>query len=127
MGDALLQKTYTVDVLTKKRVSNNGIVPQYYVENNHEAIIPRQLFMQVQEELFRLKLKTERPRESTVASTHYRVLSTVASVEIFSEEWLGRPEVHHTTNGDVPVELRRVRKKAVTPMPPVKQRFRTQW
>ena len=45
MGDALLQKTYTVDVLTKKRVSNNGIVPQYYVENNHEAIIPRQLFM----------------------------------------------------------------------------------
>lgn len=39
MGDALLQKTYTVDVLTKKRVSNNGIVPQYYVENNHEAII----------------------------------------------------------------------------------------
>lgn len=40
MGDALLQKTYTVDVLTKKRVANNGIVPQYYVENNHEAIIP---------------------------------------------------------------------------------------
>ena len=37
MGDALLQKTYTVDVLTKKRVANNGIVPQYYVENNHEA------------------------------------------------------------------------------------------
>ena len=35
IGDALLQKTYTVDVLTKKRVKNNGIVPQYYVENNH--------------------------------------------------------------------------------------------
>ena len=51
MGDGLLQKTYTVDVLTKKRVANNGIVPQYYVENNHEAIIPRQLFMQAQEEL----------------------------------------------------------------------------
>jgi len=39
IGDALLQKTYTVDVLTKKRVKNNGIMPQYYVENNHEAII----------------------------------------------------------------------------------------
>lgn len=60
MGDALLQKTYTVDVLTKKRVSNNGIVPHYYVENNHEAIIPRQLFMQFQEELLRrAHLKTE--------------------------------------------------------------------
>lgn len=53
IGDALLQKTYTVDVLTKKRVNNNGIVPQYYVENNHEAIIPRDLFMQVQEEMLR--------------------------------------------------------------------------
>ena len=29
MGDALLQKTYTVDFLTKKRVKNNGIMPQY--------------------------------------------------------------------------------------------------
>lgn len=53
IGDALLQKTYTVDFLTKKRVVNNGIVPQYYVENCHEAIIPRELYMQVQEELAR--------------------------------------------------------------------------
>jgi DNA invertase Pin-like site-specific DNA recombinase len=53
MGDALLQKTYTVDCLTKKRVVNNGIVPQYYVENSHEAIIPRDVYMQVQEELAR--------------------------------------------------------------------------
>lgn len=53
IGDALLQKTYTVDFLTKKRVKNNGIVPQYYVENSHEAIIPRDLYMQVQEELLR--------------------------------------------------------------------------
>ena len=50
MGDALLQKTYTTDFLTKKRVKNNGIVPQYYIEGNHEAIIPRELFYKVQEE-----------------------------------------------------------------------------
>ena len=53
MGDALLQKTYTTDFLTKKRVKNTGIVPQYYVENNHEAIIPKDIFMQVQAELAR--------------------------------------------------------------------------
>ena len=40
MGDALLQKTVTTDFLTKKRIKNNGTAPQYYVENNHEAIIP---------------------------------------------------------------------------------------
>ena len=50
MGDALLQKTYTVDFLMKKRVKNKGIVPQYYIEGNHEAIIPRELFYKVQEE-----------------------------------------------------------------------------
>lgn len=39
IGDALLQKTFTVDFLTKKRVKNEGRVPQYYVENSHEVII----------------------------------------------------------------------------------------
>lgn len=53
IGDALLERTYTVDFLTKKRVKNNGIMSQYYVENSHEAIIPREIFMQVQEELIR--------------------------------------------------------------------------
>jgi site-specific DNA recombinase len=37
MGDALLQKTYTVDFLSKKRVKNTGIMPQYYVEGDHEC------------------------------------------------------------------------------------------
>ena len=53
IGDALLQKTITTDFLNKKRVANKGIVPQYYVEGSHEAIIPRELFMQVQEEMVR--------------------------------------------------------------------------
>jgi DNA invertase Pin-like site-specific DNA recombinase/uncharacterized protein YukE len=50
MGDALMQKTYTVDFLTKKRVKNDGIVPQYYIEDNHEAIVPKEIFYKVQEE-----------------------------------------------------------------------------
>ena len=53
IGDALLQKTVTTDFLTKKRVANKGIAPQYYVENSHEAIIPREIYMQVQEEMVR--------------------------------------------------------------------------
>jgi DNA invertase Pin-like site-specific DNA recombinase len=50
MGDVLQQKTYTIDFLTKKRVKNKGIVPQYYIEDDHEAIIPKELYYQVQEE-----------------------------------------------------------------------------
>ena len=49
--DALLQKTCTTDFLNKTRVKNTGIVPQYYVEGNHEAIIPKDIYMRVQEEL----------------------------------------------------------------------------
>ena len=50
MGDALMQKTYTVDFLTKKKVINKSIVPQYYIEDNHKAIIPKELYQRVQEE-----------------------------------------------------------------------------
>lgn len=53
MGDALLQKTYTVDLLEKKRSINHGEVPQYYVEDSHEAIISHQMFMEVQAEIAR--------------------------------------------------------------------------
>lgn len=53
IGDALLQKTYTTDFLTKKRIKNNGTVPQYYVEGDHEAIIPKDIFLLVQEEMAR--------------------------------------------------------------------------
>ena len=53
MGDALLQKTYTVDFLTKKKVVNRGLVPQYYIEDDHEPIIPKELFHRVQEEKVR--------------------------------------------------------------------------
>jgi len=51
IGDALLQKTYTVSVLDKKRVPNNGLVPKYYVEGSHEAIIDKDTFLRVQAEL----------------------------------------------------------------------------
>ncbi len=56
IGDALLQKTYTTDFLNKTRVKNTGIVPQYYVEGNHEAIIPKEIYMRVQEELVRRRV-----------------------------------------------------------------------
>lgn len=38
-GDALLQKSFTVNFLTKETKINEGEIPQYYVEKNHEAII----------------------------------------------------------------------------------------
>lgn len=53
IGDVLLQKTYTVSVLDKKRSANNGQRPKYYVEGSHEAIISKDVFMRVQSEIAR--------------------------------------------------------------------------
>lgn len=53
MGDALLQKTYTINFLTKRRIKNTGEMPQYYIEDHHEAIIPKHLFYAAQEEMLK--------------------------------------------------------------------------
>ncbi|WP_369691771.1 recombinase family protein [Alkalihalobacillus trypoxylicola] len=59
-GDALLQKTYTVDFLSKKRVENTGQVPRYYVEESHPAIIDKEMWEAVQLEIERRKAFAEK-------------------------------------------------------------------
>ena len=64
--------------MEKKRVPNNGLVPQYYVENSHEAIIPRDLYMQVQEEMVRrANLHSGQNRKKRVYSSKYALSSIV--------------------------------------------------
>lgn len=55
MGDAILQKTYTADFLTKKMVKNEGQIEQYYVKDDHEAIVDKELWEAVQMEIARRK------------------------------------------------------------------------
>lgn len=52
-GDALLQKTYITDPISKRVKKNNGELPMYYVENSHPAIVERRIFDRVQEEIAR--------------------------------------------------------------------------
>ena len=52
-GDALLQKTYITDPISKRVKKNIGELPMYYVENSHPAIIERRIFDRVQEEIAR--------------------------------------------------------------------------
>lgn len=65
-GEALLQKTFTVDYLTKEVRKNNGEVPSVRVRNSHEAIIEPEVFDKVQELLAesskrRAKVRTKHP------------------------------------------------------------------
>jgi len=52
-GDAIYMKTYSQDFLANKRVKNTGQAPQYYVQNNHPAIISKEKFEMVQTEINR--------------------------------------------------------------------------
>lgn len=56
-GDALLQKTFTVDFMERKVIKNHGELPQYYIKNSHPAIYPREMYNQIQEELARRRSK----------------------------------------------------------------------
>ena len=52
-GDTMLQKTYTEDFMTGKKVKNVGQRDRYYVSNSHPAIVPAEVFDKVQEEMAR--------------------------------------------------------------------------
>ena len=59
-GDAILQKTFTEDYLTKKQAKNEGQVAQYYISDDHEPIVSRELWEVTQLEIKRRRefLKT---------------------------------------------------------------------
>ena len=62
-GDVLLQKRVTVDYLSHKSVINTGQAPQYYIQNNHEPIIQKELFDIVQQ--------TMKNRSNATSSSRY--------------------------------------------------------
>ena len=64
-GDALLQKTFTVDFLSKKAKINEGEVPQYYVEKSHPAIVSAEVFDLAQ---YEMKRRAKKGRHTSAAS-----------------------------------------------------------
>lgn len=53
MGDVILQKSYTKDFLTKKRVANEGQLQKFHIQNDHEPIIDREIWDAAQQEMER--------------------------------------------------------------------------
>ncbi|UOO37971.1 recombinase family protein [Oscillospiraceae bacterium CM] len=68
-GDSILQKTVTVDCISKTRRKNTGEAPMYFVQNSHPAIINRDTFHKVQEELIRRKTVTPKSSKTSITST----------------------------------------------------------
>ena len=64
-GDVLLQKTFTENVLSGTVRKNTGQLPQYYIENNHEGIVTKQIFREVQTEITRRNSKPQANRRKS--------------------------------------------------------------
>ena len=70
-GDAIINKTYITDCISKKVRVNNGERPKYYVENSHPAIIDSSTFGRVQEELARRSGKRKISRKAKTEQGKY--------------------------------------------------------
>jgi DNA invertase Pin-like site-specific DNA recombinase len=90
IGDAILQKTFVEDCLTHKTKVNNGELPQYYVENNHPAIIDRGMWNRVQEELARRGGK-RKVREKGVKTQQGKYSGKYALTELLVCGECGKP------------------------------------
>ena len=63
-GDALLQKTFVKDCISKKSIPNTGQLAKVLIQNNHEAIVSHEIFDAVQLELARRRAQDGRSRKS---------------------------------------------------------------
>lgn len=68
-GDCILQKTVTVDCISKTRKKNEGEAPMYIVENSHPAIISREMFNRAQEELSKRKARSPQSQKTAITAT----------------------------------------------------------
>ena len=66
-GDVLMQKTFTQDCINKKVIKNTGQLPMYLIQNNHPAIVSREIYQAVQ---------AEKTRRSASASPSKKMSST---------------------------------------------------
>ncbi len=60
VGDAVCQKTYTVNCITHERAKNHGEKPMYHIQDCHDAIIDRDTYDTVRLELQKRKIDAKR-------------------------------------------------------------------
>ena len=84
-GEAILQKSVTVDYLQKTRKKNEGEAPQYHVRESHPAIIRPEVFDLAQEEL-----RKQRGGGKTRSCTHYfssRIICGECGAQFGQKTW----------------------------------------
>lgn len=89
VGDALLQKSFTLDCITHKVVKNHGEKPMYLVTDHHDPIVDRDTYNRVQQELARRSSKRKISDKTTTEQGRYS--SKYALTELLICEKCGTP------------------------------------
>jgi len=91
-GDVLMQKSYTVDFITHQQKENKGQMPRYFIENHHDAIIPKDEWEAVQEEIKR--------RHEIATTKDRKIRQGYSNVSVMSNKFFcghcGQPVTRHT-------------------------------
>lgn len=85
VGDALLQKSYTVDCITHKKVKNNGERAKYLVTDAHKAIIDRDTYNLVQQELARRTSMRKKSDKCTTEQGKYSSKYALTEIMVCAE------------------------------------------
>ena len=96
-GDLLMQKTYTADFLTKIQTENNGDLEQYFIKDDHPAIVSREQWDAVQLEMKRREEYYARHNIRTLASSiddpfYSRVFCGETGRRYLRHDWKGNKE-----------------------------------
>ena len=85
VGDALLQKSYTIDCITHKKAKNNGERPKYLVSDAHAAIIDRDTFNLVQQEIARRSAKRKKSDKTKTEQGKYSGKYALTEIMVCAE------------------------------------------
>lgn len=84
-GDALLQKTYTIDCISHKAVKNNGERAKYLVTDAHVPIIDRDTFNRAQQELARRSSKRKKSDKAKTEQGKYSSKYALTEIMVCGE------------------------------------------
>ncbi len=105
VGDALLQKTYTLDCITHKVVKNKGERPMFLVTDHHDSIVDRDTYNRVQQELARRSISVKSAikllpsKENTAVNMLLRNCLSAENAALPIAEPLGRQEAKNKSSG----------------------------